>query len=183
MFTQKCINKLFLYCFVCNSQKLETTRMSFNMWLVRQGVVPSCHRTLFSNKMYHVDTCIRLGWISRKLCWLKYPSPKMLHTICMGPKMLQTCLTVCDHMDCSPPYSSVCGIHKARILESPGDLHDPEINPDLLHWQEDSLPLVPPGQPYTCHKGNPTLGNHICDSTNTVSFLKLPHNCTRLTCG
>ena len=108
---------MFLYCFVFNSQKLETNLMSFNMWLVRQGVVPLCHRMLFRNKMYHVDTCIRLGWISRKLCWLKYPSPKMLHTICMGTKMLQTCLTVCDHMDCSRPQSSVCGICQARILE------------------------------------------------------------------
>ena len=32
----------------------------------------------------------------------------------------------------------------------PGDLHDPGIEPAslcLLHWQADSLPLVPPGKP------------------------------------
>ena len=29
----------------------------------------------------------------------------------------QLCLTVCDPMDCSPPGSSVHGIHQARILE------------------------------------------------------------------
>ena len=28
------------------------------------------------------------------------------------------CLTLCDHMDCSPPGSSVHGIFQARILES-----------------------------------------------------------------
>ena len=29
----------------------------------------------------------------------------------------QLCLIHCDHMDCSPPGSSLCGILKARILE------------------------------------------------------------------
>ena len=29
----------------------------------------------------------------------------------------QTCPTVCDPTDCSPPGSSVCGIPQARILE------------------------------------------------------------------
>ena len=47
---------------------------------------------------------------------------------------------------CSPSCSSMHGIPQARILEyvatpSPGDLPDPGINPCLLHWQADSLPL------------------------------------------
>ena len=29
----------------------------------------------------------------------------------------QSCLTLCDPMDCNPPDSSVCGIFQARILE------------------------------------------------------------------
>ena len=29
----------------------------------------------------------------------------------------QSCLTLCDHMDCSPPGSSVRGISQARKLE------------------------------------------------------------------
>ena len=29
----------------------------------------------------------------------------------------KSCLTLCDHMDCSPLGSSVCGISQARILE------------------------------------------------------------------
>ena len=32
-------------------------------------------------------------------------------------KSLQSCLTLCDPMDCSPPGSSVHGILQARILE------------------------------------------------------------------
>ena len=44
----------------------------------------------------------------------------------------QSCLTLCDPMDCSLPASSVHGIFQARILEwvaipSPGDLSDPGI--------------------------------------------------------
>ena len=46
----------------------------------------------------------------------------------------QSCRTLCDTMDCSPPVSSVHGIVQARILEwvaipSPGDLSDPGIEP------------------------------------------------------
>ena len=35
----------------------------------------------------------------------------------MSAKLLQTCLTLCDSMDCSPLGSSVSGILQARILE------------------------------------------------------------------
>ena len=35
-------------------------------------------------------------------------------SLCMNA---QSCPTLCDHMDCSPPGSSVRGIFQARILE------------------------------------------------------------------
>ena len=50
----------------------------------------------------------------------------------------QSCLTLCDPLDSSPPGSSVHGTLQARILEngkewlpflSPGDLPDPRIKP------------------------------------------------------
>ena len=49
----------------------------------------------------------------------------------------QSCLTLCDPMDCSPPGSSVHEIFQARILEwvpfpTPGDLPDPGIEPETL---------------------------------------------------
>ena len=37
---------------------------------------------------------------------------------CVRAKSLQSCLTLCDPMDCSLPGSSVCGILQARILQS-----------------------------------------------------------------
>ena len=38
-------------------------------------------------------------------------------TACVHDKSLQSCLTLCHPMDCSPPGSSVHGILQARILE------------------------------------------------------------------
>ena len=64
----------------------------------------------------------------------------------------QSCLTLCDPMDCSPPGSSVRGILQATTLEwvvipSPGDLPDPRIEPGSPALQADSLASEPPGKP------------------------------------
>ena len=75
----------------------------------------------------------------------------------MHAKSLQSCLTLCNPMDCSPPNSSVHGILQARILEWvvmpssrasswPRHLPYPRLL-GLLHWQVGSLPLAPPGKP------------------------------------
>ena len=37
--------------------------------------------------------------------------------LCVNARLLQSCLTLCDSMDCSLPGSSVHGILQARILE------------------------------------------------------------------
>ena len=47
----------------------------------------------------------------------------------------QLCLTLCDHMNCSPPGSSVHGILQARILVSPGLMHDTGCS-GLVHWDD-----------------------------------------------
>ena len=39
----------------------------------------------------------------------------MTQAVCA--KLLQSCQTLCDPVDCSPPGFSVHGIHQARILE------------------------------------------------------------------
>ena len=53
-----------------------------------------------------------------------------------------SCLTFCDLMDCSPPGFSVHGISQARILEWVAiSFSRGSLNPCLLHWQADSLPL------------------------------------------
>ena len=64
----------------------------------------------------------------------------------------QSCPTLCDSMDCSPPDSSVHGILQARILQrvaipSPGDLPNPGVKPWSFALQVDSLPSEPPEKP------------------------------------
>ena len=66
----------------------------------------------------------------------------------------QSCLTLCDPVDCSPPGSSVHGILQARILEraamsSSRDLPEPGLNLGLPHEQADSLPSETVGKPYS----------------------------------
>ena len=43
--------------------------------------------------------------------------------VCVHVKSLQSCPTLCNRMDCSPPGSSVHGILQARILEYRYILH------------------------------------------------------------
>ena len=55
-------------------------------------------------------------------------------------------------MNCSPPGSSVCSIFQARIMEWVAISFSREsliqvLNPHLLHWQADSLPLSHLGSP------------------------------------
>ena len=57
-----------------------------------------------------------------------------IELITMKVLVVQSCLTLCNPMDCSPPGSSIHGIFQARILEwvampSPGGLPDPGIEP------------------------------------------------------
>ena len=73
----------------------------------------------------------------------------------MKELVAQSCLTLCDLMDCSPPDSSVHGIFQARTLEwvaipfsRVGDgenLPEPGIKPGSSALQTDSLPSEPPG--------------------------------------
>ena len=62
-----------------------------------------------------------------------------LSSICLGAKSLQSCLTLCDLMDCSPPGSSVHGILQARTLEqaaissSTDTFPTQGLNPSLLY--------------------------------------------------
>ena len=85
--------------------------------------------------------------------------------VCVCTKLLQSCPTLCDPMDCSLPGSFVHGIFQARILEWKKKKKNTGVdccallqrmfltqgsNPHLLcllHWQEGSLPLAPPGKP------------------------------------
>ena len=67
-------------------------------------------------------------------------------------EVAQSCLILCDPMDCSLPGSSVHGILQARILESvafpsPGDLPDPGITPRSPAAEAEPVLTGPPGKP------------------------------------
>ena len=69
-------------------------------------------------------------------------------------KLLQSCLTLCDPIDGSPPGFSVHGIFQARILEwgtipvlgKKVFFPKPGIEPRSPTLQADSLPAEPPGK-------------------------------------
>ena len=65
----------------------------------------------------------------------------------------QSCLTLCDPMDCSPPGSSVHGNSPGKNTgvgchaPPPGDCPNPGIKPRSPTLQADSLLSEPPGKP------------------------------------
>ena len=68
----------------------------------------------------------------------------LIFSYCVYAKLLQSCPTLCDPMDYSPPGSSVHGISQARILEwfaisFSGNLHNPGIEPMSPALQANSL--------------------------------------------
>ena len=76
---------------------------------------------------------------------------KRNYVLCCA-KLLQSCPTVCNHLGCSPPGSSVHGILQARVLEWVAvsffrGSSLPRDGTQVSYWQLGSLPLAPPGKP------------------------------------
>ena len=71
-------------------------------------------------------------------------------------EVAQSCLTLCNPMDCSLPDFSVHGLFQARILEwviisFSRDLSDPGIEPGSPALEADALTSEPPGKrPLLC---------------------------------
>lgn len=77
---------------ICNSQKLETTQMSFNGWMVKQTVVHTYYKILLSNKK---DWLLRneTTWMNLKDVILREKRQSQKDIYCMIPFMLQSELT------------------------------------------------------------------------------------------
>ena len=88
------------------------------------------------------EICISLQWANSQSRADKMEKVKVL--------VAQSCLTLCDPMDCSPPGSSVQGILQARILERAAiafrDLLDPGIKARSPTLQADCVLSKPPGK-------------------------------------
>ena len=64
----------------------------------------------------------------------------------------QSCLTLCDPIDCNPQAPPSMGFSRQEYwsglpFPSPGDLPDPGLKPGSPALQADSLPFEPPGKP------------------------------------
>ena len=87
----------------------------------------------------------------------------------------QSCPTLCDPMDCSPPGSSVQRISQARILEWVAisfsrDIPDPGIKPKFLYLVGRSFTTELPGKPL--HPCEPPLTARILVSNSTYVWVK-----------
>ena len=74
-----------------------------------------------------------------------------LHFVAVAAKSFQSCPTLCDPTDCSPPGSMTMGFPRQEYwsglpFPSPWDLPDPGIQPGSPALQADSLPSEPPGK-------------------------------------
>ena len=88
------------------------------------------------------------------------------HMCVLCAKSLQSCLTLCDPMDCSLPGLHGMGCH--ALLQ--GIFLTQGLNLSLwclLHWQMGSLPLVPPGNIITYKEAKNY--RHIQIQTNMIS--------------
>ena len=106
-----------------------------------------------------IKTCTPKGL--QTVLALFYTLTSLVHTLLFAyvfvcAKLLQSCLSLCDHLDYNPPGVSVHGILQARLLEwaampSSRGPSRPRIEPPSLLSPalagKDSLPLVQPGKP------------------------------------
>ena len=121
------------------------------MWLSPLGFprhFSELHRIFHSmpQSFHKCQTCI---------CVLRHltppvPPPLFLWHLC-SVLIAQSCQTLCNSMDCSPPGSSVHGVLQARILDwviipFPRGSSQPTIEPGSPALQADSLPSERPGK-------------------------------------
>ena len=98
-------------------------------------------------------------------------------------KRAQSCLTLCEPMDCSPPDSLSMGFSRKEYWSRlpcppPGNLPDPSTEPRSPALQADSLPSESPGKSYVhiklVHKcSQKFIYNSYKPKTIQISILRL----------
>ena len=86
--------------------------------VLRMDAKPEIHRSIFSFTDTNTQIYYRGASSCRWYVWF-YKWYKWIHliSVCVCVLVAQSCLTLCDPMDCSPPGFSVRGILHERILE------------------------------------------------------------------
>ena len=97
-------------------------------------------------------------------------------------EVAQSCLTLCDPLDCSLPGSTIHGIFQARVLEWVAisfsrDLPDPEIKPRSLAspaFAGGFFTTEPPGKPRILRASSKSKYLPEAHVSGTQTFLYLP---------
>ena len=97
---------------------VRTNRTTRNSWRSTSDLIKRMLDSILHIKGFHSISC-GLQWVLQ-LCQQSFSSPGM-HPLksekVVKVLVIQSCPTLCDPMDCSPPGSSVYGILQARVLE------------------------------------------------------------------
>ena len=123
-----------------------------------------------------------------KQCYNEYLSLHLfLHTICihacLHAKLLQSCPTLCDLMDCSPPGSSVHWYRSGLPCAPPGGLPNPRIKPASHSYCIAGRCFTgePPWKPhlfaYTTERLNWTINIHAAAAAAAKSLQSCPTLC------
>ena len=98
------------------------------------------------------------------------------YSVCMHVQSLQSCLTLCDPMDCSPPGSSVHGILQARILEWVAIPFSRESSPLGIEPMSPVSPALQADSLLLSHQGSSFLSfSSVQFSLSVVSNSLWPH--------
>ena len=112
------------------------------------------------HQQWHIRLIGRYPWCNKirmALCLCSFPRENPCVCMCLA----QSCPTLSDPMDCSPPGSSVHGDSPGKntgagchaLLQGP----NPRIEPRSPALQADSLPSEPPGKPMDTGVGSLSL--------------------------
>ena len=94
---------------VCASARASThTHVRMHVHVSLGTYIPVCLTICIQGRLKK-RFCIK--WLPRSYLW------RLFHTTAAAAKSLQSCLTLCDPIDGSPPGSPVPGILQARTLE------------------------------------------------------------------
>ena len=104
-----------MFCISVNSKSILLVACTKSMMLP----LMSFFVLYFTPNRKHIFSALHFTFLSIST---RLTLSKSLHSLARNSQKIkvlgtQSCLTLCDSMDCGPPGSSVCGIVQARILE------------------------------------------------------------------
>ena len=145
--------KCFLHLFLTMLLRCNLYTIKFTYFILK------CTIQWFFYEIYrHVhtspQTCLNSSLLTVSSCF--HPSPSECVCVCVHAKSLQSCPTLCNPMDCSPPGSSIhgdalgknTGVGCHALLQGIFPIQGSNLSfLRVLHWQVGSLSLTPPGKP------------------------------------